>query len=122
MTTAVESEALIPCLASSIVAYSTFALFITPKPIFVLPVLHFRGLAELPLFAMLALLCTAVGWLYVRAFYGVRDRIFEPLRIPRHLKPAIGGLGVGAMALLFPQLTGGGYGWVQWARSACRRN
>ena len=36
-TTAFESAALLPCLASSIVAYSTFALFITPQPIFILP-------------------------------------------------------------------------------------
>lgn len=114
MTTAVESDALIPCLASSIVAYSTFALFITPKPIFVLPVLHFRGLEELPLFAMLALICVGVGWFYVRVFYGMRDRLFHPLRIPRHLKPALGGLALGVLALKFPQLTTGGYGWVQW--------
>ena len=36
-STAFESAALLPCLASSIVAYSTFALFITPRPIFMLP-------------------------------------------------------------------------------------
>ena len=36
-STAFESAALLPCLASSIVAYSTFALFITPQPIFSLP-------------------------------------------------------------------------------------
>ena len=36
-STAFESAALLPCLASSIVAYSTFALFITPRPIFILP-------------------------------------------------------------------------------------
>ena len=34
-STAFESAALLPCLASSIVAYSTFALFITPQPIFI---------------------------------------------------------------------------------------
>ena len=44
-STAFESAALLPCLASSIVAYSTFAMFITPKPIFSLPEMSFRGLA-----------------------------------------------------------------------------
>ena len=39
-STAFESAALLPCLASSIVAYSTFALFITPQPIFILPADH----------------------------------------------------------------------------------
>jgi CIC family chloride channel protein len=113
-STAFESAALLPCLASSIVAYSTFALFITPRPIFSLPDLTFRGLRTLPLFLVLALACAAVGWLYVQVFYGFRDRIFKPLPIPRHLKPALGGLLLGILALAFPQVMTGGYGWVQW--------
>ena len=113
-SSAVEPAALLPCLASSIIAYSTFALFITPRPIFVVPPLHFSGLRELPLFAVLALVCAAVGWVYVRFFYGSRDRFFHKLPIPRHVKPAIGGLLLGLMALEFPQLLSGGYGWVQW--------
>ena len=113
-TTAMEAEALLPCLASSIVAYSTFALFITPRPIFLVPDLAFHGLRELPVFAALALACAAVGWLYVRVFYGLRDRVFNAMPIPRHLKPAVGGLMLGLLALGFPQLMTGGYGWVQW--------
>src|SRR5262245_48184966 len=103
-TTALESSALLPCLASSIIAYSTFALFITPRPIFIVPNLAFRGLHELPMFALLAFACAGVGWVYVRDFYGLRDRFFKPLPIPRHVKPALGGLLVGALALAFPEL------------------
>jgi CIC family chloride channel protein len=113
-TTAMEATALLPCLASSIIAYSTFALFITPKPIFLVPALTFRGFGELPQFAVLAVVCAGLGWLYVRAFYGIRDYVFHPLPIPRHLKPALGGLLLGLLALAFPQLMTGGYGWVQW--------
>ena len=114
MTSASESAALLPCLASSIVAYSTFALFITPKPIFAVPPLNFSGLGELPMYALLALACAAVGWVYIRVFYGLRDRVFHPLPIPRHVKPALGGLLVGLIALRFPEVMTGGYGWVQW--------
>ncbi len=114
MTTAMEASALLPCLASSIVAYSTFALFITPKPIFAVPAFEFHGLLDLPLFALLAVLCAIVGGLYVRVFYGLRDRVFHPLPIPRHVKPALGGLLVGLIALKFPEVMSGGYGWVQW--------
>src|SRR4051794_23039257 len=100
-TTAIESAALLPCLASSIVAYSTFALFITPQPIFIVPDLAFRGLSELPMFALLALACAGVGWIYVRVFYGIRDYVFKPLPLPRHIKPALGGLLLGLIALKF---------------------
>ena len=113
-STAFESAALLPCLASSIVAYSTFALFITPQPIFLLPNIHFAGLRELPLYAILTLLCAAVGWLYVRVFYGLRDYFFKPMPIPRQLKPAVGGMLLGLLALAYPQVMTGGYGWVQW--------
>ncbi|MBV8557061.1 MAG: chloride channel protein [Planctomycetaceae bacterium] len=113
-STATESQALLPCLASSIVAYSVFALFITPRPIFVVPPFSFHGLSDLPLFAFLALACAGVGWLYVRVFYGIRDRAFRPLPLPRHVKPALGGLMVGLIALKFPEVMTGGYGWVQW--------
>jgi len=113
-STALESEALLPCLASSIVAYSTFALFITPKPIFSLPNLSFQGLRDLPLYVGLTLLCAVFGWLYVRVFYGLRDRLFKPMPIPRQLKPAVGGFLLGLVALAYPQVMTGGYGWVQW--------
>jgi len=113
-TTAMEANALLPCLASSIVAYSTFALFITPKPIFLVPTFAFNGLLDLPAFAFLALACAGVGWLYVRIFYGLRDHFFHRIPLPRGLKPALGGLMLGGMALVFPELMTGGYGWVQW--------
>ncbi len=113
-TTATESVALLPCLASSIVAYSTFALFITPQPIFIVPDLAFHGFREIPLFTIFAFLCAAVGWLYVKVFYGLRDRFFHPMPIPRHVKPAVGGFLLGLMALALPELMTGGYGWVQW--------
>jgi chloride channel protein, CIC family len=114
MSSAIESAALLPCLASSIIAYSTFALFITPRPIFIVPNMNFHGLGELPFFVVLAVACAALGWVYVRVFYGLRDYLFRPLPLPRHVKPALGGLLLGALALAFPQLMTGGYGWVQW--------
>ena len=78
------------------------------------PTMTFHGLRELPLFMVLTLACAAVGWLYVRVFYGLRDRFFKPLPIPKHIKPAVGGLMLGIVALAFPQVMTGGYGWVQW--------
>ncbi|WP_435016908.1 chloride channel protein [Tundrisphaera sp. TA3] len=113
-TTAIESAALMPCLTASIIAYTTFALFITPAPIFIVPALSFRGFGELPMFAGLAVACAGMGWVYVRVFYGMRDYVFKPIPLPRHVKPAIGGFLVGLVALVFPQVMTGGYGWVQW--------
>src|SRR5207249_6409131 len=47
-------------------------------------------------------------------FYGVRD-VFRWLRMHPALKPALGGLLMGLLALACPQVIGGGYGWMQEA-------
>jgi CIC family chloride channel protein len=71
--------------------------------------------AELLPYAIFGVLCALVGFLFVRCFYGARNRFFRPLRIHRMLKPALGGLMTGCIAFFVPQIMNGGYGWVQTA-------
>jgi CIC family chloride channel protein len=47
-------------------------------------------------------------------FYGTRDA-FRRLRIHPYLKPAVGALVFGLMAMAVPQVIAGGYGWMQAA-------
>src|SRR5207302_5915076 len=47
-------------------------------------------------------------------FYGVRDA-FRRLKLRPELKPALGGVLMGLLALICPQVIGGGYGWMQEA-------
>jgi CIC family chloride channel protein len=61
---------------------------------------------------VLGVVCGAVGILYPRCFYGVRN-LFRRLRLPNYFKPAIGGLAVGIIGLFLPQVLGMGYGWLQ---------
>ena len=113
-SSALETAALWPCLAASITAYTTFALFRTPKPLFAVPPVSFHGLADLPGFALLALVLTIFGGLFVHVYYGLREHVFAKIPLPEHVKPAIGGLAVGLLGLLVPEVLGSGYGWVQW--------
>jgi chloride channel protein, CIC family len=110
-----EFEAILPCVVSSIVAYSIFtqiygraALFF-PGPIdFALPV-------ELLPYAIFGVVCAAVGYVYIKVFYGLRDHFFHRLKIPKIFLPAVGGLLLGLIAFIYPQVMDGGYGWVQMA-------
>ena len=111
---AMESAALLPCMVSAIVAYSTFALFLTPRPMFVVPHLDFHGITQLPFFLSLGLACVVLGGLYVKVFYTIQNQLFHRLPIRPHFRPMIGGAMVGLLAIAFPQLMGGGYGWIQW--------
>ena len=63
-------------------------------------------------YVVLGLLCGGVGLLYARGFYGT-THMFHRLRLPRWIKPGIGGLCVGLIGLALPQALGMGYGWVQ---------
>ena len=112
-----ESAALVPAFVASIVAYSVYcSIYGTWGPIFDIPALRFNRPLRLPFYVILGVLSAAVGWLYVKVFYGVRDRIFAPMkRVPRHVKPMIGGLVVGLVGYFFPQALGMGYGWTQLA-------
>ncbi|MEE9471574.1 MAG: chloride channel protein, partial [Gemmatimonadota bacterium] len=50
-----------------------------------------------------------------KIFYGFRDRVFNRLPMPRWMKPAIGALALGLIAVFFPQALGMGYGYIQQA-------
>ncbi len=106
-----ESEALIPCVISTFVAYIIFSLLIGWRPIFGIPQYTFQPM-QLPFFAALGLIAGLLARLYVRTFYFIRD-IFKRWRIPNFLKPAIGGLIVGIIGFFAPQVLGTGYGWIQ---------
>ena len=68
---------------------------------------HFHAL-ELPFFVILGVLCAALAWLMTRTLYIFED-FFEELKIWFPVIPAIGGLIVGAIALVRPEVLGTGY-------------
>jgi CIC family chloride channel protein len=110
-----ESEAILPCIVSSIVASSIFDQYFGRTALFFPGPVDFAP-AELLAYAIFGVVCAGVGYLYVKLFYDVaRDRVFRRVKIPKILKPALGGLMLGTIALLFPQIMDGGYGWVQVA-------
>ncbi len=109
-----EHEGLIPCIISSIVAYSLFGAVTGWKPLLATPHFHFEHPLELLLYLVLGVACALLGVVYVKTFYGMRDA-FRKLPLPNWQKPALGGLALGLMAMFIPQVLGSGYGWVQAA-------
>jgi chloride channel protein, CIC family len=110
-----ESDALIPCVISSVTAYVIFVLLAGSTRVFAVPDLPLVAPRELLGFALLALACVPVGRVYVSTFYGLRDRLFLRIPLPKPLVPMVGGLGVGLLGLVAPQAYGTGWGWIQRA-------
>ena len=112
---AFETEALIYTVVASVVAYAVNGLFVGWSPIFLFPqTVHFTQPIALVGYAILGVVAGIVGAIEAPIFYGIRD-LFRALKIPNHVKPAIGGLLMGLLALVVPETISTGYGWVQKA-------
>jgi len=110
-----EFEAIIPCILSSIVGFMVFTYYEGSATIFHIPVFALATPAQLPFYGGLGLLSAIIGFAYIRCFYGMRDRFFSKLAVSRKLKPAIGGLMLGLLAVFVPGVLGGGYEQIQSA-------
>lgn len=109
-----EHEGMIPCIISSIVAYSLFGVVTGWKPLLTTPAFTFKHPSELIVYLLLGICCAIFGRFYVKVFYGIHT-LFERLKFPKALKPALGGLLLGILAMGVPQVLGSGYGLVQAA-------
>ena len=110
-----ETEGAITSIIASVVAYTIFTFFFGHDSIFQTPHLRFVNPVELVFYAGLGVICAPLGFIYSKMFYGVRDHVFRKIPIKKHFIPAIGGLGVGAIGLIMPEVMGGGYGIIQEA-------
>ena len=109
-----ESEVIIPAGISSVVAYCVFCLVFGWGSLFESPGFKFSNPLELGPYIVLAFILVAVGVLYVKSFYGIID-LFKSLKIPNHIKPAVGGLCTGIIGFFLPQTLAFGYGFAQMA-------
>jgi CIC family chloride channel protein len=111
-------EALLPGLITSIIGYSVFGIWAGCHPIFgTQPALGFTNPLELVYYALLGLICGAIGILYAKVFYGTTGIFQRRVPLPRWAKPAIGGLLVGLLGLAIPGVISTGYGWLQLGMS-----
>jgi chloride channel protein, CIC family len=110
-----DAGALVYTLLAAVTAYAVNGLFVGFAPLFVVPAtLSTPVFADYFRYAALGLISGVVATLVPMVFYGLRD-LFRAIPLPPHVKPAIGGLGVGLLGLALPQVLGGGYGWIQAA-------
>ncbi len=110
-----EVAVLPPALISSTIGYSIYASVNGWTPIFgSVSQYSYNDPVYLLLYALLGILCGVIAIIYVRSFYRIRE-VFHRWRIPNYIKPAVGGLLVGLIAIALPEVLGTGYGWLQIA-------
>ncbi|MFP6771711.1 MAG: chloride channel protein [Alphaproteobacteria bacterium] len=78
------------------------------QPAFLLPQFGINSLWEFPAFLVLGAICAAIAIIFMWSIF-YAERVVDSLKVPDWLKPAAGGLAVGAIAVEFPQVLGVGY-------------
>jgi CIC family chloride channel protein len=111
-----DYKALIPGFITSATAYAVLGSILGFDPLFgyVAADFRFHHPLDLSWFIPIGVAAAAFGYLYDRVFYGT---VALTAKLPGHkvIKPALGGLAVGLIALVIPQVLASGYGWAQKA-------
>ena len=110
-----ESGALLYAMLASIIAYALNGLLVGWQPLFRVP----AGIAvgdplDNAWYLVLGIAAGLLATVIPPLFYRTRDA-FRALPVRAELKPAIGGLLMGLLAVAVPQVIGGGYRWMQAA-------
>ncbi|MCA1298943.1 chloride channel protein [Stappia indica] len=100
--------AFVPIVISSVMGTLLARLWFGTDVAFVIPDYQITSLLEVPAFALLGLTCAAVAVIFQFALIGT-DWIARNIHMPLWIRPVTGGLAVGAIALLFPEVLGVGY-------------
>jgi chloride channel protein, CIC family len=111
-----DYRCLLPGFITSGTAYAVLGAFLGFDPLFGYIDAEYRFERAWPLlwFVVIGLVAAAIGYLYARTFHA-SVRLTQRLPGGPVLKPALGGLLVGLLGLLIPQILSSGYGWAQLA-------
>ena len=97
-----------PIVISSVTATVVSRHFLGDFPAFEVPAYRLVSANELFAYGVLGLIAGLVAILFVRTLYGTED-LFDRFHFPAFLKPAVGGMLIGMIAIYFPEIFGVGY-------------
>ena len=112
-SSALQFSAILPCILASVVGFSVFRHIHGDVHFIVLPEsAGIHSSLDSLMFLLFVPLIALAGLLFVTFVRELRYRFFHRLPIPDWFRPALGGFAVGCIALVFPQVFGGGYEWM----------
>jgi len=101
-------KSLVPVAIASAIGAWMHIYLISPKPLFSTPVYSFGGLNTLPFYVLLGLISGMVGTALSRGLYKTED-LLRRIPLGQPWLPTLGGLAVGVIGFLVPQILGVGY-------------
>lgn len=105
-----EIRSFSPIIIASVIATVMSHQFFADVPIFqVKASFRFESAWELPIYAVLGVLSAFAALLFIVTLHRAEQFFEKVVRLPGWIKPALGGLLLGAVALLAPEVLGVGY-------------
>ena len=101
-------SAFAPVVIASVAGTVVCRAHLGEQPAFILPQFGINSLWEFPAFMVLGVVCAAIAIIFMWSIF-YAERVVDSLSVPNWLKPAAGGLAVGAIAVEFPHVLGVGY-------------
>ncbi len=98
-----------PIVISSVMATVISHQFEGDFAAFQVPAYLLKSPYELFFYFVLAFLCAVVAFAFIKTLYWCEDLFEKKLKLPEYLQPMVGGLAIGMIALLLPQIMGVGY-------------
>ncbi len=98
-----------PIIISAVVATLVSHTFEGNFAAFLVPQFHLFSPYEIILYLVLGLASGVVSYLFIKVLYFFEDFFEKKVRIREYYKPVLGGLAIGIIALVFPQIMGVGY-------------
>jgi len=103
-----------PIIISAVSATAISRHYLGNIPAFILPQYVLHNILEFPLYALLGVFCALVALGFTLFLYRAED-FWDAIKFPEYLKAVVGGLLIGTMGLVFPQILGVGYGAIDLA-------
>jgi CIC family chloride channel protein len=103
-----------PIIISAVSATAISRHYLGDIPAFILPEYILHSPLEFPLYAVLGIVCALVAVGFTLILYRSEDA-WDSIKFPEYLKAVLGGLIMGTMGLVFPQVLGVGYGAIDLA-------
>ena len=97
-----------PVILASVVSSVVSRTFLGNHPAFEVPDYSLVSAWEIPMYVVMGIALGAIAVAYTRSLDSFED-MFEKLKVQPWLKPAIGGLLLGSLAIFYPQVLADGY-------------
>jgi H+/Cl- antiporter ClcA len=103
-----SSRALIPLIVSSSIAAGVHSVLLDPGPLFSVAVHDYSGLAKLPAFAVVGVLCGLLAVVIAKGLF-FTEELYRRLPVGEFWHPVIGACGFALIGLAVPRVLGVGY-------------